>query len=325
MIKNFTLALFAALCSMSASAAVTSVDDLTGEYTPTGSGFEAVTDWSTWTELSSKSYSVSISKKDDNTVTISNLTGFGESLTGSVDLTAKTITIAPTSGISGWATLSGTASSTTDVVGTFDDDCNITFSDLAFYYGSYTYSSEMAISLKKSTVAVDWTATGTITYYNKSDEAQHSGTATLKHYTGSDTFEYGLALEGASASPSEIRFKVEDGLPVITNTQYASYKGGYYYYPYDDIYYMWVEYGEGFSSFTGDKDSGSLKWYQNAYNMKGSQEFEGAMTFTWGTTGINSITSSSADNDAVFDLAGRRISKPSHGLYIMNGKKIIVK
>lgn len=42
-------------------------------------------------------------------------------------------------------------------------------------------------------------------------------------------------------------------------------------------------------------------------------------------TGIDSIA---ADNNAkkqVFDLAGRRVSAPAKGLYIVNGKKVLVK
>jgi hypothetical protein len=30
-------------------------------------------------------------------------------------------------------------------------------------------------------------------------------------------------------------------------------------------------------------------------------------------------------NDALFDLQGRRIAKPAKGLYIKNGKKMLVK
>lgn len=47
-------------------------------------------------------------------------------------------------------------------------------------------------------------------------------------------------------------------------------------------------------------------------------------------TGIESITTSPAGkgsrtNDAVFDLSGRKVSSPKPGLYIINGKKVLIK
>lgn len=44
------------------------------------------------------------------------------------------------------------------------------------------------------------------------------------------------------------------------------------------------------------------------------------------TTGISSIKSEPAvDNDAYYNLSGQRVPKPSKGLYIHNGKKVIIK
>ena len=45
------------------------------------------------------------------------------------------------------------------------------------------------------------------------------------------------------------------------------------------------------------------------------------------TTGINSIDNGQLimDNGAVYDLQGRRVVNPSRGLYIVNGKKVVIK
>ena len=43
------------------------------------------------------------------------------------------------------------------------------------------------------------------------------------------------------------------------------------------------------------------------------------------TTGIYTVNREPTANGAVYDLQGRRVSQPSKGIYIMNGKKIIVK
>ena len=46
--------------------------------------------------------------------------------------------------------------------------------------------------------------------------------------------------------------------------------------------------------------------------------------FTETATGIREITTRPEDNDSYYDLQGRRIEKPSHGIYIHKGKKFII-
>ncbi len=48
--------------------------------------------------------------------------------------------------------------------------------------------------------------------------------------------------------------------------------------------------------------------------------------FGGGATGIESLIANekSASNE-VFDLQGRRVVRPAKGIYIVNGKKIVVK
>ena len=41
-------------------------------------------------------------------------------------------------------------------------------------------------------------------------------------------------------------------------------------------------------------------------------------------TGIDGITRPAATNGAVYDLSGRRVEKPAHGLYIVNGRKVLL-
>lgn len=43
------------------------------------------------------------------------------------------------------------------------------------------------------------------------------------------------------------------------------------------------------------------------------------------TSGITTVVSNRIDNHAYYDLTGRRIETPSKGLYIHNGKKVIIK
>ena len=43
------------------------------------------------------------------------------------------------------------------------------------------------------------------------------------------------------------------------------------------------------------------------------------------TTGIAEVATAGAENGAIYNLSGQRISKPANGLYIVNGKKVIIK
>ena len=45
------------------------------------------------------------------------------------------------------------------------------------------------------------------------------------------------------------------------------------------------------------------------------------------TTGINSLTPSPSPKGegSVYNLAGQRVAQPTKGLYIVNGKKIVIK
>ncbi len=43
------------------------------------------------------------------------------------------------------------------------------------------------------------------------------------------------------------------------------------------------------------------------------------------TTGINGVTLQTTGNNVYYNLAGQRVSKPTKGVYILNGKKVLVK
>lgn len=74
-------------------------------------------------------------------------------------------------------------------------------------------------------------------------------------------------------------------------------------------------------------EEGGVKWLNNgfkAYLPKtgGAQ----ALRFNFGgTTAIESVVSGINANAAIYDLSGRRVEKATKGIYIVNGKKMIVK
>ena len=50
-----------------------------------------------------------------------------------------------------------------------------------------------------------------------------------------------------------------------------------------------------------------------------------AIVFEGGTTGINATLSDKLNDNVIYDLSGRRVANPTSGLYIINGKKVILK
>ena len=49
------------------------------------------------------------------------------------------------------------------------------------------------------------------------------------------------------------------------------------------------------------------------------------MNFAYGTTGINNAPTPNAQPSTCYDLMGRRVSKPAKGVYIINGRQVVIK
>lgn len=100
------------------------------------------------------------------------------------------------------------------------------------------------------------------------------------------------------------------------------YKATYSIESDDDVVNLVFNNGSG----TQTVDVTGIK--QDAYLDINTTQSAGKYTVTDVTaaTGINDITTSAANNGEWYNLQGQRIAKPEkHGLYIRNGKKIIVK
>ncbi len=325
MIKKFTLAVFAALACLTANAQVTSVDDLVGTYTPNATGYEFISATG-WTSMT-KDYEVTIEKNTDGTVQINNLLDLDDSFVGTVDLTKKTITIAPQTFATYYTFASGDS---TDVVAKISDNGTITFDDIDAYYSKYTYLYEPYISLtKKVPATVDWTADGTLYYYN-GDELYHSAKGTITKYSGVTTYEYGVKLDGEDASPAEILFSyANDSVAIANGLQYTGYSGAYFNSAFEGNYTTWFDTTVGYSSFAGTQDGGTFMLYFYAYSDDSYTNYvEGQFYFKWGTEdGIKTVNTQKTDANApIYDLAGRKVtSAKAPGVYICNGRKFVVK
>ncbi len=70
----------------------------------------------------------------------------------------------------------------------------------------------------------------------------------------------------------------------------------------------------------------TIKLFKSYLVLDAGSAVKMVVDFNGNTTAINAATATS-DNapKAAYDLSGRKVSKPAHGLYIINGKKVLVK
>ena len=78
----------------------------------------------------------------------------------------------------------------------------------------------------------------------------------------------------------------------------------------------------GLYRYTGTTVKGGKAYYHPADGAAAPMGF--VFDFEGQTTGVESIEVN-ADNQVIYDLSGRRVAKASKGLYIINGKKVLVK
>lgn len=76
------------------------------------------------------------------------------------------------------------------------------------------------------------------------------------------------------------------------------------------------------AAFTNGAHKAYLKLAKNA--LAGSQAVKG-FPFNGSTTGIEQIEAGADAKNAIYDLSGRRVNKAAKGIYILNGKKVLVK
>lgn len=130
-----------------------SIDFLVGDYTETSSCYDLTIDWTNWVKITDKTSDVRIEKVDDTTVTLYNFYGLEDTLTGTVDLAARTITFSVKADFAGYYTFCQYDAPDTPVVADIADDGTITVSNWTLWYAqnsySYIYSGAQSVLVKK--------------------------------------------------------------------------------------------------------------------------------------------------------------------------------
>ena len=119
---------------------------------------------------------------------------------------------------------------------------------------------------------------------------------------------------------------ITDNMLIGTATDQTINATGYDYYLFGN-----GDLGQGFYRQTGhDKSSISLKAHKAGLRVpKGGGgsakafviDFDAADTYV--PTGIQSVKTPQPQSDVIYDLQGRRVTHPTRGIYIMNGKKMV--
>ena len=75
--------------------------------------------------------------------------------------------------------------------------------------------------------------------------------------------------------------------------------------------------------------NGEGQFLNNAYKiympLSESMQSKGYRFDFDGTTGIENVNTDGVDTDAVYDLQGRKVKVPAKGIYIVNGKKVLIR
>ena len=72
--------------------------------------------------------------------------------------------------------------------------------------------------------------------------------------------------------------------------------------------------------------SGAMKGFRAYFKVKGEAQGAKAMVMMDNSlTGVKTILNENLQNEQVYDLQGRMVTRPAKGLYIMNGKKVIIR
>lgn len=115
---------------------------------------------------------------------------------------------------------------------------------------------------------------------------------------------------------------IESAAAFENNELYGRTTDGKVSYEYNGKY-CYILQGGVFKKATGEKIKGGKAYLNTTYDITAAGARELKIVFASEATGIKAIEAATDKN--VYDLQGRKVAAPQKGLYIINGKKMIVK
>ena len=125
---------------------------------------------------------------------------------------------------------------------------------------------------------------------------------------GTASTDYSIPVIVSASEPAQNMFKAGDGKTTFDGTTFDYILGN------DGKFHQIISgkvlVGKAYLHCTSDPTTSSAPF----------------LTFNIGNlTGISTIVKNDEDIKNVFDLQGRKVAQPTKGLYIMNGKKVVIK
>lgn len=168
-----------------------------------------------------------------------------------------------------------------------------------------------------SSTALDFSESGLKVYTAKVED----GAAVLTEVTsGKVPANRGVILTGKPGTYEAKTIEKADKLE--GNELYGVSKDSKVSYFYNDTYNYILQDGK-FKKATGDKLKGGKAYLKTTYDVENAGARELKIVFAGEATAIKTVKTTNDQN--VYDLQGRKVAAPTKGLYIINGKKMIVK
>ena len=182
-------------------------------------------------------------------------------------------------------------------------------------------------------------ATGFTTYVNSANALNFEGTGITPYVikTNTDATKVSLVAKTSVAAGEPVLLYADGGatksVPVAAtatadadNLLVAGTGAKVKYSDTDQNYILWTN-GDGVTGFyrANSTDGNTVavgKAYLHIPSGNGARFF--SLDLDGETTAINSVNVNVNENGC-FDLQGRRVAQPTKGLYIVNGKKVVIK
>ncbi len=180
-------------------------------------------------------------------------------------------------------------------------------------YGWSTFSSDYALDFSKAQEGLEaYTITG-----------QDAGVVTLSPVTGTIPAGTGLMLKGAASTPYNIPIVDSSTTDVSSNLLKAGTGASVSPESGKTKYALSVEGGVAcFKKITDAREIPAGKAYLEFNEAIAARE----LSFESESTGVADVRGEMADGRSeYYNLAGQRIAQPTRGLYIVNGKKVVIK
>lgn len=194
-------------------------------------------------------------------------------------------------------------------------DVNISSVGYATFYDSkYSYTIPTGVTAKTYALTEDGITLNESKVYGEGEVLPADEAVVLEGAQGTYTFDYAPATEEVKDENNVLKGTDEETTLDEVGYKYyvLSVKGGD---PATVGFYFQNEDGTSLTN-------GEHKAYLQIANATEAKTF---YALCGEATAINAVETTKSNTNEVFDLQGRRVANPVKGLYIMNGKKIVIK